>query len=113
MLTDSIYKLRSLKSIIRHCQILIIDDVGMNKASEEASNVFYDLLDERVDELPVIIGSQVNEEGLKACFTGKAQADGILRRLFQKSINIILKGDPEDAEANNHGMTAAMKVHHE
>lgn len=113
LLSDSIYKVRSLKSIIRHCQVLIIDDVGMNKASEEASNVFYDLLDERVDEMPVIIGSQVNEEGLKACFTGKAQADGILRRLFQKSINIILKGDPEEAEANNHGLTSALEVRHE
>ena len=104
LLDSSIHKIRILKSNIRHSQIIIIDDLGMNKASDEASNALYDLLDERVNELPVIVGSQVNEEGLRACFTGKAQTDGILRRLFQNSINIILKGDPEEVEIKKHGV---------
>lgn len=104
LLSNSVYKVRSLKSIIRRCKVLIIDDLGMNKASDEATNIFYDLLDERLNELPVLIGSQVNEEGLRACFTGKAQSDGIIRRLFHHSINIVLKGDPESAEASLHNM---------
>jgi DNA replication protein DnaC len=111
LLDSSLYKVRSLKSTIRRSKIIIIDDLGMNKASDEASNVFYDLLDERVNELPVIVGSQVNEEGLRACFTGKAQADGILRRLFQNSTNIVLKGDPEDAEAREHGIIEQETAH--
>ncbi len=104
LLSNSVYKVRSLKSIIRRWKVLIIDDLGMNKASDEATNIFYDLLDERLNELPVLIGYQVNEEGLRACFTGKAQSDGIIRRLFHHSINVVLKGDPESAEASLHNM---------
>jgi len=80
-----------LRTKLKRTNVLILDDLGMLPANEYGTTWFFEILDDRNRTSPVIFASQFNEEGIRKAFQGKAQTDGIMRRLFEVCIQVHLR----------------------
>ena len=81
-----------LRRELKKTKVLIMDDFGIMQCTDLGAGRLYEVLDDRMNVSPVVIGSQLTRQGIaKAVGGGTAVRDGIMRRLFGSCIEFTLK----------------------
>lgn len=79
-------------SKVKKCKILILDDFGLRNYSHKEASVFYDVLEDRYQNGPLIITTQVKPLGLKSLFEDPVIGEAILDRMTSCAHIIEIKG---------------------
>lgn len=81
-----------LNRLKNRVKILILDDFGLRNYSHKEANVLYEILEDRYQNAPVIITSQVDPRGWNDLIEDKVIAEAILDRLTACAHIIEIKG---------------------
>ena len=73
--------------------LLIIDDLGIKPLSAESTQDFYDILEERFQQRPTIITSQLPINNWKEVITDEVAYEAIMDRLIHIDFKIELSGE--------------------
>ena len=73
--------------------LLIIDDLGIKPLSAESTQDFYDILEERFQQRPTIITSQLPLNNWKEVITDEVAYEAIMDRLIHTDFKIELSGE--------------------
>jgi len=88
-------KEKEIIDLYENCDLLIIDDLGKERASEWVIERLFSIVNERYERLrPVIITTNYNEEALKqriSCGNNTSTAEAIVSRLFETCKGVGIK----------------------
>lgn len=94
-----------LRERLKRCKVLILDDLGLHPLGEELGLELFNLLEDREKVGPVIVGTQLRDQGLVKAIGGRRETiDAVMRRLTQGSIKVELRGDAYSMASVEHAI---------
>lgn len=84
--------LNYLNRLKNRVKVLILDDFGLRNYTHKEANILYEILEDRYQQAPVIITSQVDPRGWGTLIEDKVISEAILDRLTACSQVIQIKG---------------------